>query len=450
VVLSGKARNSASEKPNPTFAKGVQPSTFFLWIITNNYVSRMKTENEKNADSEPPHKKARCKYVPYQAKHAQDMSPMTLERAKLKGGWVVTDLGRMHRPLRMRPPRPLPPIPPTSSNSRKESEGQEKVPMKMQKHIKKPDVRARMQKIDMVRYGSEYLKGRFLEVDHPFSMDSRAGQDDWFWKESTGSDVDDISFKQAPNQPLISQSNSDHFVPQGDYEAAGEDVDVEMEDISSELKEKTPEDLTVEQRVPEAPETSNKLRDLFAPAENEGMWSHISMIGILLLVGTFSLLGHLNLDDDLELDEDVPFSINQEANDLSQDDTHVSEQTICVPRTTAAVKIDSHQARQITFDPSQPFFFPLALLATHPLADHSSFVHKSGAKNRPKDPFEMAREKSWEWPSSGFHRTQTEDQIRQRWEEQKGELTQGWKKRCREAGRIRKRRGKVGEGDDEY
>jgi len=61
----------------------------------------------------------------------------------------------------------------------------------------------------------------------------------------------------------------------------------------------------------------------------------------------------------------------------------------------------------------------------------------------------MAREKSWGWPSSGFHRIQTEDQIRQRWEEQKGELTQGWKKRCREAGRIRKRRGKVGEGDDE-
>jgi len=242
----------------------------------------MKTENEKNADPEPPYKKVRWKY---QAKHAQDMSPMTLERAKLKGGWVVTALGRMHRPLRMKPSRPLPPIPPTSSsNSKKESE--RKAPMKMRKRIKKPDVRARIQKIDMVKYGSEYLKGRFLEVDHPFSVDSRAGRDVQIGKESMGSDVGEISLKQAHTRPQTSQNNSDHseVVPQGDHEAAGEDVDVEMEDISSEPNEKTPKDFSVDQRVPKVPETSNKLRDLFAPAENEGMWSHISMIHNSLLV----------------------------------------------------------------------------------------------------------------------------------------------------------------------
>ena len=245
----------------------------------------MKTENEKHADPEPPCKKARWRYTPYQAKHAQDMSPMTIERAKLKGGWVVTALGRMHRPLRMKPSRPLPPIPSTSSsNPRKESEG--KAPMKMRKRIKKPDVRARIQKIDMVKYGSEYLKGRFLEVDHPFSVDSRAGRDNWIGEESMDSDVGDISFKQAHTRPQTTQNNSDHleFVPQGGHEATGEDVDMEMEDISSELDEKTPEDFSVEQCVPKVPEKSNKLRDLFAPAENEGMWSHILMIHDSLLV----------------------------------------------------------------------------------------------------------------------------------------------------------------------
>jgi len=159
----------------------------------------------------------------------------------------------------------------------------------------------------------------------------------------------------------------------------------------------------------------------------------------------------LNLDDDLELDEDVPFSIAQEANDLLQR-AQVSEQTISVPRTTPAAKTNSPQTRQtyqINLNPSQPFFFPLALLATHPLAENSSFVHKPSAKNRPKDLFETAQAKNWDWPSSGFYRTQTRDEIRQRWEEQKGELTQGWKKRCREAGKIKRRRGKVGGGDDE-
>jgi len=213
------------------------------------------------------------------------MSPMTLERAKLKGGWVVTALGRMHRPLRMRPSRPLPPVPSTSSsNSRKELEG--KAPMKMRKRIKKPDIRARIQKIDMVKYGSEYLKGRFLEVDHPFSVDSKAGQDDWIGKESMDADVGDTPLKQTHTRPQTSQNNSDHFeiAPQGDHEAAGEDVDVEMEDISSELNEKMPEDFSVEQRVRKVPEISKKLRDLFAPAENEGMWSHTFMIHNSLLV----------------------------------------------------------------------------------------------------------------------------------------------------------------------
>jgi len=238
-------------------------------------VNRIKTENEKNAGLEPPCKKVRWKYIPYSAKHAQDMSLITVEKAKLKGGWVVTALGRMHRPLKMRPSRPLPPIASTSSsNSRKDWRGKGKAPVK--KRAKKSDIRARRQKIDMVRYGSEYLKGRFLEVDHPFSVDRQADGDDCTGKESLGSDVDDVLLKQAHTLPQISHSNNIDFeiVPpdggrrkwhlqQGDHETTEEDGDVEMEDISLELP--------VEQRVSKVPEAPNKLRDLFAPTESEGM-----------------------------------------------------------------------------------------------------------------------------------------------------------------------------------
>lgn len=44
-----------------------------------------------------------------------------------------------------------------------------------------------------------------------------------------------------------------------------------------------------------------------------------------------------------------------------------------------------------------------------------------------------------------FYRTQTEDEIRKAWEEAKVELTIGWKKRWREAGKVRRRRGGVDE-----
>lgn len=170
------------------------------------------------------------------------------------------------------------------------------------------------------------------------------------------------------------------------------------------------------------------------------------------MAGGFTLLGHLNLEDDLELDEDIPFLTSQEADDSVTQSQAIEPQTISLPTTSiSATKSDSRQTRQvsqITLDPSQPLFFPLALLASHPGAADTSFVTNPDAKNRPKDLYDTLEAKGWDWRASKFYRTQTEDEIRQRWEEQKGELTQGWKKRWREAGRIGRRRGNVGGGED--
>jgi hypothetical protein len=84
-------------------------------------------------------------------------------------------------------------------------------------------------------------------------------------------------------------------------------------------------------------------------------------------------------------------------------------------------------------DPRQPLFFP--------------FI-STGAKCRIKDLFDVARDNGWNWrdPAVQFYRTGTEEDIRKRWEGEKVELTRGWKKRSREAGKMRKRRG-GGDGD---
>lgn len=47
----------------------------------------------------------------------------------------------------------------------------------------------------------------------------------------------------------------------------------------------------------------------------------------------------------------------------------------------------------------------------------------------------------------GFWRVQTDEEMRERWDRVRGELTQEWKRRGREARKQRKRRG-GGEGDD--
>ena len=96
---------------------------------------------------------------------------------------------------------------------------------------------------------------------------------------------------------------------------------------------------------------------------------------------------------------------------------------------SSMMQMDSHpsqpQSREFAYDPSLPLFFPIP----------SSQIHLFP---RQKDIATLARENV---VSAGFYRTESEEEIRKKWEEEKGELTRAWKKRYREAGKIRRRRG---------
>ncbi|KAH8831748.1 hypothetical protein DL96DRAFT_1588884 [Flagelloscypha sp. PMI_526] len=388
---------------------------------------RVRLASEINAPA-PPTKRRRLNK--FKHRYADDMTLITPENSTSHSGWIVTEAGRITRPLRIRPDHPLPP-PPLAITSSSDAH-----PRKRKKP--KPTVtRARRRKIDMSLWGSTHTTGVFLDVASPifrpkppspipqlvrtlpqpkekqgpeaqvppsselksqkksvqkmaaFSgqvlslqaeasesialLNSIFGVEDWDGRESVPSDIEE--------QDL----NNDKDTADGEYDfevikaepakprPPSEDSS-EEEELSSESEE--PVDVPAAQ----APSTTSNLKSLFAPTSEPA---------------AFSLLDQLDLD--LELEDDVPFPIVSES-------VHIPEPAVSA--STALARIG-----RIELDPKAPLFFP-------------------GAFQRGKD-----------WKSMGFYRTQTWDEIRQEWDHAKGELTQTWKKRWREASKLRRRRG---------
>lgn len=85
---------------------------------------------------------------------------MTIERARTQPGWTVTQLGRLIRPVRMRPDHPLDPPLDVARTAAKGKDGKEG-----KRRRKKVEVatRARRKLIDPLRWGSTHVKGVFLE-----------------------------------------------------------------------------------------------------------------------------------------------------------------------------------------------------------------------------------------------------------------------------------------------
>lgn len=87
------------------------------------------------------------------------MSPVTPENVEDRAGWRVTPLGRIVRPIRMRPDHPLP----EQSTSVAKPKAAKKVTGKKTKKVKTPPVRARRRTIDPTKWDSQHLKGVFLD-----------------------------------------------------------------------------------------------------------------------------------------------------------------------------------------------------------------------------------------------------------------------------------------------
>ncbi|TBU47466.1 hypothetical protein BD309DRAFT_855893 [Dichomitus squalens] len=436
----------------------------------------------EEADGEPPNKRRCLRGV--QGVHARDMSLVTPENVATRGGWRVTPTGRLIRPMRMRPLHPLPePTVAARPSAESKDRGKGKVDkVKIKKRVRDPPTRARRKTIDPTKYGSQHLKGIFLENAAAFippapprasvASTSRADVSERMTdssSETEGEDVpedvassDDSEENEVPSVPApqvpvshavtpsqakvqvvpsipIAQSpaaghdlveenkqslnllqslfgDADHW---GGAESLDSDIEVEDErsgpapttkeldpisvpvtdsDTAMEVEETSEESIApaakvVPQQAGAAQKT--KLKDLFAPREEEA---------------GFSLLDHLDLD--LELEDDLPFDVPAPAPSAAP-----------VQPLAAIQPPANHVFHTTTLDTSRPFFFPV---------DHG------GGKRNVHDPTNW---RTW------FYRTDTPEAIRARWEEAKGELTAGWKRRHREAIKSRRRRGGGNGGD---
>jgi hypothetical protein len=93
-------------------------------------------------------------------RHAQDMSLVTPKNVHQRPQWRVTPLGRLIRPMRMRPARPLGP-PLDALKVQRPTKGESKGRKRRARAT--PLTRARRQTIDPLRWGSTHLSGVFLE-----------------------------------------------------------------------------------------------------------------------------------------------------------------------------------------------------------------------------------------------------------------------------------------------
>ncbi|KAK7008281.1 hypothetical protein R3P38DRAFT_3592108 [Favolaschia claudopus] len=408
------------------------------------FSQRIATEN--TADAPPPKRKRKRGAV-----QADDMTLVSPDTAANRAGWKVTEMGRIVRPLRMRPAHPLPP--PLVSAVKKTDTGKPK-------KRRDPDSRARRRTIDPTIWGSVHLKGVFLEnAGQVLVHDDIVGSDessedededeeeapevvppparlsmvtqkpppaptpspapppppslaplkptsstpaspdvdlatekthslallqsffgsrsdaDWVGRESVGSDVDEAELlKVGGGQGYVGGQEEDgvEYVPmEVDGDAVLPFAGAAEVEEGDEEEEKPP---APQQK---APTQATKLKDLFAAKAPDA---------------SFSLLGHLDLDLDLELDDEL-----------------------IIPSSTTPAPVPHHQAPApeplapqaylpITLDPKEALFFPT-----------SSFAFSRN--------------------DHGFYKTQTDAEIRAQWEGEKVALTQGWKRRWREAGK---------------
>ncbi|KAI0705020.1 hypothetical protein C8T65DRAFT_578067 [Cerioporus squamosus] len=411
----------------------------------------VKRATEASAD-EPANKRRRLPRG-VQGVHARDMTLVTPENVSTRGGWRITPSGRLIRPMRMRPAHPLP----EPLDAIKPSKEKTKGGVKSKTRTREPPARARRKTIDPTKWGSQHLKGIFLEnaaVTYPAPsrreptpppVDDESSESESDSEPSAGESDSErtpslpppasATIKTAPVRPwtppktvplspvdraLAEEKNQSLGLLQslfgdkdewGGAESVGSDVEEEIEqerqplarvtdaddvedamDVDEQQSEHEPQpSVPATQETGSAPEgTKAKLKDLFAPREEDA---------------GFSLLGHLDLD--LELDDDVPFEVSAPAAAPVPSRISAPVQPTTTSRLTHAASLDH----------SRPLFFPTDL---------------AGAKRRVFDPTSW---KTW------FYRTDSPEAIRARWEETKGELTAGWKRRHREAIKSRRRRG---------
>lgn len=166
VTWKGARLRIGEAKPDFRERCVLTPSRQVLFFDFLSSSFRIQLENESlkrsatTSDAEPPKKRRRLPRG-VQGVHAADMSLVTSENASSHPGWRITSLGRLIRPMRMRPGHPLPQTNlPTHTGKLKIQ-----APNKAKRKLRSPPSRARRRTIDPTKWGSQHLKGVFLDAE---------------------------------------------------------------------------------------------------------------------------------------------------------------------------------------------------------------------------------------------------------------------------------------------
>ncbi|KAF9221062.1 hypothetical protein BS17DRAFT_810201 [Gyrodon lividus] len=420
------------------------------------------------------------------------LSPLSPTTAAVTPGWVVTPSGRIVRPMRMRPERPLAPVLSVLTAS-KGKDGRAKAG-KVKKRVKPPPIRARRRKIDPTKWDSVYLKGVFLDsVPVPLPtlvhiintsmepVEGGADEDEAMGEEADSeADLSDENESEPTGPPRVlspprlpastqalSSSTNPERLKKGKALFASPALlhrekgkSTRKPTVGSESARATgqfgsnecPDEEDVEMSKQGSPAASSAsalkstpagpqklLKDLFAPREEET---------------SFSLFDHLNVD--LELEDDILGIGVPSSTPHIHIQGSVSQPVPALPQavhTSTAISTSKVYSRVI-LDPSLPLLFPLPELLPHPYASSTDESVPSCSRTHLTSscflfpPTRSSHILDFLLPSNTFTRSpsNTSESIRAQWENEKGALTHEWKKAWREArGSRRGRRGEIDE-----
>jgi len=211
--------------------------------------------------------------------------------------------------------------------------------------------------------------------------------EEWGGKEPINSDEEEVQEVAVPATLLPKEK------PGKKSRDAKPKQGIEMEPETQETDEPAEETQKTGSQV-----SKTSLKDMFKPQEAEA---------------GFSLFNDLDLDLDLDPSMvDIFQGVEPAENPQNLTSLHAHVPTI-TPVLAAGTRREV-----VTLDPTLPFFFPY-----------------------PENPLKNIADVLDSMVTQKFYRTETSDEIRKKWNEQKGELTREWKKRHREALKARRLRG---------
>src|SRR6266852_5248694 len=167
----GKAQNYVLEKQSlitttgePGLCTSHANEVLIICHMDRILLGKAAAESEETAR---PRKRRRLAARGVQARHSRDMSLVTPSNVHQRSQWCVTPLGRLIRPMRMRPARPighsLDVLKAQNQHPSFKSQGGKEGRKRRRTVASTPPTRTRRVTIDPLRWGSTHISGLFLE-----------------------------------------------------------------------------------------------------------------------------------------------------------------------------------------------------------------------------------------------------------------------------------------------